>query len=112
ARHRVDADASTQGPTVSAALTLPDALPISSTGYPWRRREGYADCAYPWRTSADEGHLRGRPTAGDTSWAYARHKLRRIGTNQGRSEEHTSELQSRENLVCRLLLAKTNVHDQ
>src|SRR5690606_40635575 len=25
---------------------------------------------------------------------------------QGRSEEHTSELQSRENLVCRLLLAK------
>src|SRR5690606_21145990 len=27
-----------------------------------------------------------------------------------RSEEHTSELQSRENLVCRLLLAKKNTH--
>src|SRR5690606_40745992 len=27
---------------------------------------------------------------------------------QGRSEEHTSELQSRENLVCRLLLEKKN----
>src|SRR5690606_39453497 len=27
-------------------------------------------------------------------------------TGPGRSEEHTSELQSRENLVCRLLLAK------
>src|SRR5690606_40294267 len=26
----------------------------------------------------------------------------------GRSEEHTSELQSRENLVCRLLLEKKN----
>src|SRR5690606_40576812 len=26
-----------------------------------------------------------------------------------RSEEHTSELQSRENLVCRLLLAKKNI---
>src|SRR5690606_39433033 len=26
----------------------------------------------------------------------------------GRSEEHTSELQSRENLVCRLLLEKNN----
>src|SRR5690606_42032797 len=26
--------------------------------------------------------------------------------DQGRSEEHTSELQSRENLVCRLLLEK------
>src|SRR5690606_40633501 len=28
------------------------------------------------------------------------------GTTIGRSEEHTSELQSRENLVCRLLLEK------
>src|SRR5690606_41492473 len=28
---------------------------------------------------------------------------------QGRSEEHTSELQSRENLVCRLLLEQTNI---
>src|SRR5690606_39314452 len=28
----------------------------------------------------------------------------------GRSEEHTSELQSRENLVCRLLLEKKNYH--
>src|SRR5436309_9436805 len=27
-------------------------------------------------------------------------------TGSGRSEEHTSELQSRENLVCRLLLEK------
>src|SRR5690606_40895778 len=30
------------------------------------------------------------------------------GGGEGRSEEHTSELQSRENLVCRLLLAKKN----
>src|SRR5690606_22714080 len=29
---------------------------------------------------------------------------------QGRSEEHTSELQSRENLVCRLLLEKKDLH--
>src|SRR5690606_21503522 len=29
-----------------------------------------------------------------------------------RSEEHTSELQSRENLVCRLLLEKKNKHDR
>src|SRR5690606_41511548 len=28
------------------------------------------------------------------------------GSTRGRSEEHTSELQSRENLVCRLLLEK------
>src|SRR5207302_9744920 len=29
-----------------------------------------------------------------------------VVSNHGRSEEHTSELQSRENLVCRLLLEK------
>src|SRR5690606_40801213 len=29
-----------------------------------------------------------------------------IGVKNARSEEHTSELQSRENLVCRLLLEK------
>src|SRR2546430_11502495 len=28
-----------------------------------------------------------------------------------RSEEHTSELQSQSNLVCRLLLEKKNIHD-
>src|SRR5690606_41570228 len=31
-------------------------------------------------------------------------------TNEKRSEEHTSELQSRENLVCRLLLEKKNTN--
>src|SRR2546429_2549863 len=30
---------------------------------------------------------------------------------QTRSEEHTSELQSRLHLVCRLLLEKKNIHD-
>src|SRR5690606_39907609 len=34
----------------------------------------------------------------------------RAGSASGRSEEHTSELQSRENLVCRLLLSK-KIHD-
>src|SRR5690606_41730944 len=31
------------------------------------------------------------------------------GESRSRSEEHTSELQSRENLVCRLLLEKKNI---
>src|SRR5258707_3906889 len=33
-------------------------------------------------------------------------QVRRGGEHQGRSEEHTSELQSRQYLVCRLLLEK------
>src|SRR5699024_12884972 len=39
------------------------------------------------------------------------HTARHI-TVQLRSEEHTSELQSRFDLVCRLLLEKKNVHSQ
>src|SRR5690606_4151756 len=40
--------------------------------------------------------------------------MRRIGylESRGRSEEHTSELQSRENLVCRLLLEKKNIRQK
>src|SRR5690606_41774916 len=36
-------------------------------------------------------------------------RLGRARDRDGRSEEHTSELQSRENLVCRLLLEKKNM---
>src|SRR5690606_39939674 len=35
----------------------------------------------------------------------------RLSTALNRSEEHTSELQSRENLVCRLLLEKKNTNE-
>src|SRR5438034_5760733 len=42
-----------------------------------------------------------------------RNTSRRRRTNRGRSEEHTSELQSHSDLVCRLLLEKkkTNRYD-
>src|SRR5690606_31008963 len=36
----------------------------------------------------------------------------RIGPKRARSEEHTSELQSRENLVCRLLLEKRKTKEK
>src|SRR2546427_7992446 len=36
------------------------------------------------------------------------HGRRARAVHQGRSEEHTSELQSQSNLVCRLLLEKKN----
>src|SRR3712207_8334068 len=35
-----------------------------------------------------------------------------LGGTVGRSEEHTSELQSRQYLVCRLLLEKKRAHDR
>src|SRR5690606_39451423 len=50
-------------------------------------------------TSARTGPSTGSCAASSTTWSWA-------STRSSRSEEHTSELQSRENLVCRLLLEK------
>src|SRR5690349_22357273 len=67
-------------------LSLHDALPI------WRPRRSRARSACSARTaSVDFRSRRGHP------WSRAE-----------RSEEHTSELQSRRDLVCRLLLEKKN----
>src|SRR5256885_13190447 len=70
-------------------LSLHDALPISSReaecGVPKRRRARRAPGPAPRRDG------RGRP---------------RTAGREARSEEHTSELQSPCNLVCRLLLEK------
>src|SRR5256886_12155022 len=54
----------------------------------------------------------GRPRARDRGRRRGLDLLRfgerRGGGDAGRSEEHTSELQSQSNLVCRLLLEKKN----
>src|SRR2546428_9105128 len=49
-------------------------------------------------------HHRRRPGARPRRRAHAQHPAQRRGVR--RSEEHTSELQSRSDLVCRLLLEK------
>src|SRR5690606_40880247 len=89
-----------------AALSLHDALPIC----PWRSSRSH-ECARgrglchsrprgrrgPAR-SAPRSWIRGDRAARDSPLGRSCHGCR--------SEEHTSELQSRENLVCRLLLEK------
>src|SRR2546430_13073548 len=71
-------------------LSLHDALPI---------------CALPWadftslRSSEFDG---GGRSAGSRRCGWSTRK----GSRLDRSEEHTSELQSQSNLVCRLLLEK------
>src|SRR3712207_7356365 len=47
---------------------------------------------------------------GPTWFLPAAPSSRRSGANGRRSEEHTSELQSRQYLVCRLLLEKKNTY--
>src|SRR5690606_41677817 len=60
------------------------------------------------------GRHRDRPAPPPTTTSASRHSERNdredeeVGSRHDRSEEHTSELQSRENLVCRLLLEKKN----
>src|SRR5690606_42045032 len=83
-------------------LSLHDALPIS--------------CSQEWIAHLLDDHCRsprmgGTATAGDFRQpAPGRRGAARPCTRHfpqpSRSEEHTSELQSRENLVCRLLLEK------
>src|SRR2546430_9862551 len=52
-------------------------------------------------------------SAGAAMWIAAASRIARWVSNWPRSEEHTSELQSQSNLVCRLLLEKkTHSHRQ
>src|SRR3712207_7023596 len=53
-------------------------------------------------------HL-GRPVLGLIDQTILRERW--VGVTGGRSEEHTSELQSRQYLVCRLLLEKKNPNE-
>src|SRR5438874_9306269 len=69
-------------PTVISTLSLHDALPIYR------------------RVRRNAGNGVGRPSRGPRSGD------RNSGSRSPRSEEHTSELQSRRDLVCRLLLEK------
>src|SRR5438093_3995069 len=49
-----------------------------------------------------------RASGSSSAWSRARSWCRAAPSRSGRSEEHTSELQSLTNLVCRLLLEKIN----
>src|SRR3712207_8497951 len=79
-------------PTEIYTLSLPDALPISG--------EDEGDGPLDPR----QAELLRLATAADIQ----RRAAREPGSVPGRSEEHTSELQSRQYLVCRLLLEKKN----
>src|SRR5690606_41400748 len=83
-------------------LSLHDALPIStstsSTAPPSSRSIRSATAAWPAPASPPCSAARPPPGAAP--------RPRAASCRRPRSEEHTSELQSRENLVCRLLLEK------
>src|SRR5690349_22556527 len=93
-------------PTELYTLSLHDALPICPhgtrrdcppTGCTARRGPGTGDAHGPIPVQAR--------CASSPGGATLSHGER----SHGRSEEHTSELQSRRDLVCRLLLEKKNI---
>src|SRR5206468_7427764 len=92
--------------TILYTLSLHDALPISckSSGTPTAtsRRNGGAVLAMASNTS-----VKLSPANGGRPVSTLNIKLPKEKTSlAARSEEHTSELQSRSDLVCRLLLEK------
>src|SRR5690606_41877488 len=79
-------------------LSLHDALPISLASCPVTiRRKGAPLIIYVLPNNLRRNRRASRRT---------NRRCSRARTSCCRSEEHTSELQSRENLVCRLLLEK------
>src|SRR3712207_6869165 len=90
-------------------LSLHDALPISA----WPTTSGSASSdptsESAWRPASSPRS----PSSCSTSPSASRRRDGRTtdwSTTPTRSEEHTSELQSRQYLVCRLLLEKKKKH--
>src|SRR5258708_31644615 len=78
-------------------LSLHDALPISADGT--CRRRSFPP-SMSWRRRMPQ------PRQTPRSGTISRRCCRRMSAGRHRSEEHTSELQSPDHLVCRLLLEK------
>src|SRR5690606_39812208 len=96
-------------PTALALLSLPDALPIYRRVLQRLRggrqvTELQEDLLVALRRGQELHQLRGLLRV------LARLRHREEGAAPVRSEEHTSELQSRENIVCRLLLEKKKTY--
>src|SRR5947209_12617489 len=90
-------------PTETNTLSLHDALPISTSPtevppYFWTIRLTRPTLPRKGNAAAPNGCR----TRGHADRALGRQAL----AGRGRSEDHTSELQSRQYLVCRLLLEK------
>src|SRR5690554_7285628 len=66
----------------------------------WKRKRGNV------RSSTRSARIRRRNPVADSSPARTSRERETPSTAETRSEEHTSELQSRPHLVCRLLLEK------
>src|SRR2546421_2505590 len=90
---------------LSATGTCSSGTRYSPGSWPWNRSDESAPGAF----ASDVSLAAGLPLAEDTSDANAPGALSTLQFQ--RSEEHTSELQSRSDLVCRLLLEKKKINN-
>src|SRR5690606_41124448 len=90
-------DESTTAPNPS--LSLHDALPISQQQLHVHAAAEDGRAQHPEQAPEEDD-------GGDCRQQSDRYEIAFVSDHCPRSEEHTSELQSRENLVCRLLLEK------
>src|SRR5690606_41191106 len=92
-----------------STLSLHDALPIFGSSPGSTTRGARCSSTTPW--CPGRSGTASPPTSPPTSGAQSRPlpTTPLPTTTPRRSEEHTSELQSRENLVCRLLLEKKKI---
>src|SRR3712207_7506093 len=88
-------------------LSLHDALPISRSARGRLARRPRALAARRARQPRGMADRRARRTQALADWSARQ----RSWSGSRRSEEHTSELQSRQYLVCRLLLEKKKTYN-
>src|SRR5690606_17576202 len=77
-----------------------------STDYPYG---GFDHVLFAGKSAIDLSEIKSLPTRVDAVGVLGydlKNRFEHLESANPRSEEHTSELQSRENLVCRLLLEK------
>src|SRR5699024_12879440 len=89
--------------TTTHTLSLHDALPIYLARRSIPRIPAPAGARQPRRARGSDGRGKGHRGGAHPTPPSRSHAV-------GRSEEHTSELQSRFDLVCRLLLEKKNAY--
>src|SRR5699024_12626117 len=92
------------GPSPISPLSLHDALPIFHACRPWSARHGQTGAGRVVEVAVDVHDFAA------FALEQARAHSGAVARSAVRSEEHTSELQSRFDLVCRLLLEKKKPH--
>src|SRR2546430_9128875 len=97
-------------PPEISTLPLHDALPISSSVVSPVRRNDIGWQGGARRQARDDRRTGGQaPRRVQRSPHFSLVRRTEKKSFEGRSEEHTSELQSQSNLVCRLLLEKKKI---